>query len=291
MDVQISLDYVVAAVYGRNGVDLACDLETGLGLRAVEVAPLKHYKTYAVGAVALCSGGDREVTVQWNAKGEPIVIAPGFVAGRVAQLLQRDYHHQCSRKDAAVDFTGDGRFEEIARIAVEMANTRVIRTSCMGDWTVPGSPSGRTLYVYSMGNWVMLRIYEHSKLHEGDVTCRVEVQIRPEKKDGKRQLADLDPHHVFGLSHFAVELLGRLNIPFTAVPRAKYVRQLTDLEQRLVRLWMQYGRTLDELVETTGGDLQAFVEELFRARDRLADRRAKIAAAAARPKAVPLICL
>jgi hypothetical protein len=289
-DTSASLDYLIASVGGVLGNHLAVELEAFLGLRGIEVAPFAAYRGYT-GAAALCNGGDRLVTVQWAVGRDPLVIAPGNISGAVAGYLKGRYEHQCSRKDAAVDFTDPDAFEVVAKLAIAMANERVSKTSLEGDWATPGAPCGRTLYVHSKKSPIFIRIYEHSKLHGGDVTCRVEVEVKPDKKPGKMQLAELDVIGVLGLSTFAIELLEKFGVSYERVPLAGYVRQLTDLQQRMVRLWMQYGRTLDEQLQVVGGDLAAFTSALFAARDDLDRRRAKAALAAARPKAVPLVCL
>lgn len=290
LDTALSLDYVIASVQTPSGNELAAHLEGSLGLRGVECRPIDSYKGYT-NAAGLCLGGDRLVTVQWAPTRDPLVIAPGFISGKVATLLQDHYPHQCSRKDAAMDFTDEVAFDSIAAAAISMAKRRVIKTSCVGDWLIPGAPAGRTLYIHSVKSEVFIRIYEHSKLHGGDVTCRVEVVIRPCKKPGKLQLAALSAAGVLGLSRFACDLFESFGVSVERTHLATYVRQLSDLDQRLVRLWMQYGRTLDELLEREAGDIQALGAALIASRDILNDRRARASLAAARPKAVPLICL
>jgi hypothetical protein len=289
-DATASLDYVIATVAGVPGNDLARELETFTGLRGIEVPPLAAYRGYS-GAAALCNGGERLVTVQWGIGRDPLVIAPGQQSSKISTWLQGRYEHQCSRKDAAVDFTDPGAFDVVAKAAIEMAIARAVKTSSVGDWLTPGAPDGRTLYIYSRKSTIFIRIYEHSKLHGGDVTCRVEVEVKPDKKPGKQQLAVLDVHGVLGLSTFMVELLEKFGINCDYVPLAGYVRQLSDLDQRLIRCHMQYGRTFDELLQMVNGDLSEFTTALFAARDVLERRRAQTALAAARPQAVPLICL
>ena len=289
--VSASLDYLIASVARVPGNELAGALSGALGLRALEVTPFAAYRGYT-GAAGLHFGGDRLVTVQWAVGRDALVIAPGQIAGKVqSYLVANRIEHQCSRKDAAVDFIDEVAFDSVAKVAIAMANERVVKTSLEGDWATPGSPNGRTLYIYSKKSQVFIRIYEHSKLHGGDVGCRLEIEVKPDKKAGKMQLAALSEIGVIGLSTFAIELLGKFGIDLDQVPLAGYVRQISDLQQRLVRLWMQYGRTLDEVLQMVDGDLSGFTSTLFEARDDLERRRAKSAAAAARPKAVPLVCL
>jgi DNA relaxase NicK len=289
-DASASLDYVIASVAGVDGPSLARELEDLLGLRGVEVPPMAAYRGYS-GAAALCAGAERQVTVQWAIGRDPLVVAPGNISGKVAAYLQR-YEHQCSRKDAAVDFTDPDAFEVVAKVAMSMAIEKVIKTSSVGDWLTPGAPDGRTLYIYSRKSNIFIRIYEHSKLHaDSGVSCRIEVEVKPDKKAGKMQLASLDVGGVLGISTFMIELLEKFGHDYERIPLAGYVRQLSDLEQRLIRCHMQYGRTFDELLQMVNGDLSAFTERLWAVRDVLERRRAQSALAAARPKAVPLLCL
>jgi DNA relaxase NicK len=274
-----------------QGPDLARELEAFLGLRGVEVPPMSAYRGYT-GAAGLFEGGTRVVTVQWAIGRDPLVIVPGFLAGKVSHWLQGRYEHQCSRKDAALDFTDECAFDSVAKMALKLAEGYGSVTSCRGDWLTAGAPSGRTLYIGSMKSPLFVRIYEHAKCHGGgDVTCRVEVEVKPDKKLGKMQLAALDVGGVIGLSRLMVELCDAFGIHYEKVPLAGYVRELSDLELRLVRCHMQYGRTFDELLQNVQGDLSAFTAALWAARDVLDKRKAKAALAAARPKAVPLVCL
>jgi DNA relaxase NicK len=298
-----SLDYLTATVMGVQGPDLARELESHLGLRGQEVAPMSAYRGYT-GAAGLFEGGSRVVTVQWAINRDPLVIVPGALAGKVASWLQgatsdKDYvsataryEHQCSRKDAALDFTDECAFEVVCKVALKLAEEYGSKTSCRGDWLTPGAPEGRTLYIGSMKSPLFVRIYEHSKCHGGgDITCRVEVEYKPDKKPGKIQLAALDVAGVLGRSRLVVDLCAKFGINYESVPLAGYVRELSDLELRLVRCHMQYGRTFDELLQNVQGDLSAFTAALWAARDVLDKRKAKAALAAARPQAVPLVCL
>jgi len=289
--VTASLDYLTATVTGIQGPDLAGELQAHLGLRGQEVTPMSAYRGYT-GAAGLFEGGSRVVTVQWANGRDPLVIAPGYISGRVATYLQGRYEHQCSRKDAALDFVDECAFDSVAKMALHLAADYGTVTSCRGDWLTPGAPQGRTLYVGSMKSPLFVRIYEHAKCHgSGAVTCRVEVEVKPDKKSGKMQLAALDVAGVIGRSRLMVELCEAFGIHYESVPLAAYVRELSDLDLRLVRCQMQYGRTFDELLQDVDGDLSAFTERLWAARDVLEKRKAKAALAAARPKAVPLICL
>jgi hypothetical protein len=286
-----SLDYLTATVIGVEGPQLVNELENFLRLRVQQVPPMAAYRGYTV-AAGLYEGGERVATVQWAVGRDPLVIVPGYLSGAVATWLQGRYEHQCSRKDAALDFTQEDAFDNIARIAMQLAAEYGTSTSTVGDWLTPGAPDGRTLYVYSRKSEVCVRIYEHSKCHGGgDITCRVEVEVKPDKKPGKLQLSSLDVAGVMGRSRLMVDLCERLGISLEAVPLAGHVRELSDLDLRLVRCQMQYGRTFDELLHNVQGDLAAFTAALWAARDVLERRKAKAALAAARPKAVPLICL
>lgn len=292
---QVSLDWLSATVSGPPADELVGELGHALNLRAEVARPLKGYRGYSA-AASLLNGGESVVTVMWADGRDPLVVVPGSFSARVGEELKR-WSHQCSRKDGAVDIFETDSFEAICKLAELMARERGYSTDVRGDWLTPGGPKGRTLYVMSRKSPQFVRIYEHSKLHGGEVDTRIEVEVKPDKKPGKLQLVSLDPREVVGLCGFAVELLARFGVQLDRVPIVNYVRQLSDLDTRLVRMFNQWGPTLRELFcregvdFAIGGDMSRIGEALVQAHLLLEDRRRRSKETAARQKLPALICL
>ena len=291
VEAEISLDYFIGTVFHTSPEDLVAHLAGSLHLEPETCRPLPGYRGYA-SACGLNFGGDRLLTVQWGNQQQPLVIAPGFISNKVNACLAGAFDYQCSRKDVAVDVRDEVAFEGFAKAAIAKANRDGVALDMRGDWMVPGSPAGRTLYVYKPGSPYFIRIYEHSKLHVGsEVDCRFEVECKPEKTLGKMQLAQLSPEAIIGLRKFAIELLAEFGIVIERCRPAVSRRQLTDLEIRTLHLAQQYSATLHELLERHAGDAAAVMFAILDAEKSLIDTKRKVREAAARPQAVPLICL
>jgi hypothetical protein len=292
---QVSLDWLSATVSGPPADELVGELGHALRLRAEACRPLKGYRGYSA-AAALMNGGETLVTVMWADGRDPLVVVPGSYSTRVGEELLR-WSHQCSRKDGAVDIFEVDSFEAICKLAESMARERGYSTDVRGDWLTPGGPKGRTLYVMSRKSPTFVRIYEHSKLHGGEVETRIEVEVKPDKKPGKLQLVSLDARGVVGLCSFAVDLLARFGVDLERVPIVNYVRQLSDLDTRLVRMFNQWGPTLLELFKredvefAPGGDMSRIGEALVQAHVILEDRRRRAKENSARVPLPALICL
>lgn len=290
VDAEISLDYVLATVFGVDVEELVSHLAAELHLQPQTVRTFKDYRGYT-SAVGLFLGGERQVTVQSGGQQRPLVIAPGPIAGATTRAL-KGFDHQCSRKDVAVDVMDEDAFDVIVKVAHSKAMAADIKTNQIGDWLTPGSPKGRTFEVGHRRSPYYLRIYEHSKLHVGsEVNCRIEVEVKPEKSPGKLQLALLSPSEILGLSPFTLQLLREFGIQADQCRPARSRRHLTDLEVRTLHLAAQYGNTVRELLEHHHGDIGAVVSAILDAEQTLRDSKRRIREAAARPQAVPLICL
>jgi hypothetical protein len=147
------------------------------------------------------------------------------------------------------------------------------------------------MYIGSRNSENYMRIYEHAKLHGGDITCRIEYECKPGKTDRKRQLADLEPAQILGLWPFVIELLAAIGVSIAKLKPSPYTRQKTDLEIRTLNCARQYGRTIDDLMALHDDDPAAVIGAIRIAQSVIENGKAELQRAAARPLAVPLILL
>jgi len=292
VDAEIALDYFVGTVFGTTPEGVVDHLAGVLRLERETCRPLPGYPGYS-SACGLFLGGDKLVTVQWGNTQKPLVVAPGFISNALDETLRKNrFDYQCSRKDVAIDVCDEVAFDSFAKAAGAKAHREGVRVNLHGDWMTPGSPAGRTMYLYARSSPFFIRIYEHNKLHVGSgVDCRVEVECKPEKSPGKQQLASLSPQQIVGLRLFAVELLAEFGISIERCRPAVARRQMTDLEVRTLHLAQQYGGTVHELMARYDSDAAAVIAAILDAEKSLIDSKRKVREAAARPQAVPLICL
>ena len=108
----------------------------------------------------------------------------GSHAGRVRDAaLSAGWAGVLIRADVALDFDGDKYFRLLSADLIELAKTKSLKTSTLGDW-IQGV-GGRTLYVGSRTSAFMIRLYEKYKQSGVDTgneqTIRLELEIKPYK--------------------------------------------------------------------------------------------------------------
>lgn len=163
--------------------------------------------------------------------------------------------HEVTRLDVAEDYQGDGAFEGLSAICIDVAKARGVATFNVGDWAQ--GIHGRTLYVGSRTSVARVRCYEKGKeyLARGVrgfplTATRVELMVRP-KREGRRALAVAPPAECYGIAGWTRELYARLF--------AQEVARVTDInwtasdDDRALR-WLvrQYGPLLGRQKEALG---------------------------------------
>lgn len=129
------------------------------------------------------------------------LIATGQTAHDVYLWLKGKYFpgYSVSRADVCLDTREPDVFDYLVSEQVSFANNRRIKQDQQGDWMVPGSPSGRTLYIGSRktGSQAHTRTYEKGKQLGGNPEwVRFEAEIRPQSSDNKLLLSGLSPWEV-----------------------------------------------------------------------------------------------
>jgi DNA relaxase NicK len=191
----------------------------------------------------------------------PHIEGTGPDAVAVARLLRsREWPHRVSRADVCVDTDTPGAF------AVMLDGLRAVKgAATKAHMYLPDDDAhGRTYYVGAKTSEVQARLYEKGKqLPEAGRPdwVRYEVQIRPQK-DRKAWAASTSASDLLGAARwserFVTEVLG---VAASAAPTRS--ERVSDLEGAIAAMCHQYGNRLLELVESHGGDVEAFGLELL----------------------------
>lgn len=280
-EVQIGLDYLGATVPGDTD-SLLRHLETRLGGTRRQVPNPRGYGYSA--AFALVTGDETLATVLHHHDRSPYVIAQGYRAPAVLDLLQAEYPTGCtaSRKDAALDLNDPDWWDVVVHLGVEIANRRSLTIDMRGDWLVPGSPKGRTLYVGSRTSVCFVRIYEFRKAHGFGPAVRIELEYKPKHADTKEWLIEATPAEIFGLSPLCIELFQRIGVDLSRTKPRLYRKPVSDLDRAVWALLMQYGKLIEEqIVPHLDGDLTEVGPYLVRELSAIKLRRAQLTHAAA----------
>lgn len=235
---------VVEAVLGRAG---------GLG----EVRPRKgttygYDRAYdvAIGPQVLAS-----VFYGGTAQGAGVhAVATGAQAIWFAPMC-REWSHVVTRLDVAEDYHGEGAFERLSGMCVELAKERGLRTFTVGDWAQ--GKEGRTLYVGASTSAVRVRCYEKGKeYHARGVSsvpatwARLEGVFRP-KQAARLMLSRALPAECFGMSSWSRELLRRMSgLEVETLADASWTA--SDDNRAWQWLTRQYGPLLGRVKEQLG---------------------------------------
>lgn len=278
--VGIGLDWLTATVTAEASEVLAT-LARATGLEPRTTRPLNGYGYPS--AVALYGGDEPELYVMHGPSRNPLVVGPGRHAERAQALLANRFPHRCtaSRKDVALDFGDPDYFDVFVAAGVPIALRRGLGVNQMGDWMVPGSPAGRTLYLGSVKSEQLVRVYEYRKKHGHGPAVRVELEYKPKSIDKGWCFAATNMQ-ILGRSAFVVELAKQAGVDLTrAVPRLTS-KAPTTLERQVEALVSQYGKLLrDRLLPTLNGDVGAIGPHLLTALESLEEHRRQVASAAA----------
>lgn len=167
--------------------------------------------------------------------------------------------HKVSRFDAAEDFDGDGTWNRLYGVCLELADDRRLSIDQAGDWH--RLEAGRTFYVGGRKSAVFGRLYEKGKQLRGMALdggkeistdlCRLEVQVRPE---GISRLvaATVEPEGALGFADWTTEL-GRRVFGLDVERVHIKERRESDDARALAFLVRQYGAHLERLAERVGG--------------------------------------
>lgn len=212
----------------------------------------------------------------------PHVRATGSAADDAAAMIRAAFpEHLVARADVCEDLLAPEWFDRAFGVMIDVARDRGVRPYRQGDWD--SDRPARTLYLGSPSSAVRVRMYEKGRqlIQEygqaaADVVSedwtRVEVQVRPAKRDHKLAMARVPAAEWWGCSGFSKDLADKLlgvEAPRLAV--GAVWKGVQDLERREFNLVNQYGGLLDGLYDQEGS-WQAVGTRLGRLRDRMKGR-------------------
>jgi len=207
-------------------------------------------------AIGWFEGDQRTAMMLYSDGRNPMLDVPGPYSQDVYTALAPIYSGVASlaRGDAALDIDDDCAFELAVKFAVDYATKRRMGTECKGDWLVPGSPKGRTLYVGSRESELYIRIYEYKKHHGHGPHCRIEVEFKPQKGHRKLEAFALTPAEIFSQSRAALHIAKGVWVEdIAALQITPRVNERHDLKRRIDHLVSQWMPTLNELITSLPG--------------------------------------
>lgn len=206
----------------------------------------------------------------------PHVVATGGVADSAARVIRAVApRHFVSRADVCEDVAAPGWFESAFGVMVEVAKARRVKPLRQGDWD--SDNPARTLYLGAPSSVVRVRLYEKGKqlIQEfpearGEVPtdwCRLEVQVRPAKREDKRIMALVEPELLWGCSRFSKDLADKLlatDAPRLAV--GTIWKGGLDFERAEYHMIRQYARVFKHL-RVAHGSAEAVGRHIYRCLD------------------------
>lgn len=206
------------------------------------------------------------------------LIATGQDAQPVYEWLIENYPGQygVARYDVCMDTVEPGMWEYLYNACKSISDQKKLKRNTMGDWDVPGSPSGRTYYLGSKTSVAQLRLYEKGKKEGMNPDwVRIELQVRPANKDKKYLAATLTPEDAWQATawsdclHLTVMFEILVERGGSSVKTLGNVWTASNQDKRIMALCNQYQKTLSSLADTLPGGwhdvgvyLQKFIEQM-----------------------------
>lgn len=199
--------------------------------------------------------------------GEVHVVTSSDACDEVVPIIRRRWlDHRVSRVDSAADFAAD--FADIDDRALRFAADRGLSHRLVTD-----SAGGATRYLGAPSSAFRVRVYKKSEqlraLHPDrahlvpDGIVRVELQARPEKREGKEKAAQYSADDVWAMSKWAGEFARTI---LGTDPRGKTLQfhRPSSWARSLHYLGAQYAPSVARRIEDTG-DPNAVVLEVLNA--------------------------
>jgi hypothetical protein len=158
-----------------------------------------------------------------------------------------------SRLDVAVDFDGADTFDEIAAVALALADRRGVDISQMGDWHRGRT---RTLALGSRASAFYLRIYEFRQKHGWGYEVRFELEVKV-KPAHRLRIASMSLADIIGLHGLSAEILREIGVDIQRAPLHQERRPPSTLESDLAWLSSQCWPAMCRVVSAHGGDIAA----------------------------------
>lgn len=187
----------------------------------------------------------------------------GSHSGRVRDaVLAAGWSGHLIRADIALDFNGAKYFKKISSELVELAKTKNLKTSTVGDW-VQGV-GGRTLYVGSRTSAFMVRLYEKYKQKGidtgGEETIRLELEIKP-YKHARLSAFDLTASQLVGSSSIYSPIYEKY-LKLSDGITLNCLRKETNHETALRQMVIQYQNTIKKELAIHNGCVYSLFRSL-----------------------------
>lgn len=168
-----------------------------------------------------------------------------------------------NRADVKIDFDSKNMFDFLASKLISLANQKNIKISQVGDWAL--GREGRTLYVGSRSSSYMIRLYEKHKQkgYEHTDLVRLELEIKPQKKNEKERAFLLNSQELIETATNYAPIFSELIENYSDKVSLTTPRKLSTLEITARHLSKQYASTFEKLLEISEGDLSKFYNILL----------------------------
>lgn len=184
--------------------------------------------------------------------------------------------HLVARADVCEDLEAPGWFDHAFGVMRDLALAKGMKPERVGDWDSP--QTSRTFRVGSPTSPVLCRLYEKgmeqrakNPQHADDYSpdwSRLEVQVRPPKREAKLSLASRPASEFWGCAKWTRTLAAQLlDVDAPRVDMASWTGRSADLERREFFMVSQYASTLLERADLVGSDAAAgeYIMRLVRA--------------------------
>lgn len=176
--------------------------------------------------------------------GEVHLVISGAACDEVVPIVRHLWGtHRVSRADSAVDL--EASFDELDEHAVQLARQRGLTHRLIVD-----SDGGATRYLGAPSSEARVRVYKKSEqllaLHPDRAASiprgivRVELQLRPGKREAKEHAAELSADELWGMSRWAADLAQEL-VEIDAPRVVTHFWRPSDRSRALHYVGVQYG--------------------------------------------------
>lgn len=239
-------DYYSASIFDQNPDYIIAEILNALPqANGAQCRPQKSYQR----GHKIARDDQEFCVVSYGGSNTGVHVETKSNAEYVVPQIKR-WAHQVSRVDSCIDVVEPFFFEWANDELVRAAKRNNITLDQVGDWE---RAKGRTRYVGSRKSMVQVCLYEKGYQMKSDPDwVRVEVRIRPQKKEQKLWAAGLESEQVFKLPAFMQtfnEVIGKRYIDNIQ----KTMWKPTDTLSARYHLIKQYKQTIGDLVKEAGG--------------------------------------
>jgi hypothetical protein len=194
-------------------IEALLDLDDHVGL-----SHTKGHHGYAHTTVLTGSSGRIGHVWHGGSHQRPHVVISGEDAQAGAELIRARFaDHYVTRADAREDFSDEGAFDRLTPHLLDVADRFRVKVDTRGDHLL--TKDGRTVYLGSPKSATRFRMYDkaaemRAKFAADPVRLaavpqtltRLEVQVRPQNREAKRDFATIEPLQVMGSSRWLADL-------------------------------------------------------------------------------------